>query len=607
MTILIGLLKLGAGTSVFGIALMKVFAKCEIPSWKALVPFYNLWTWIKLTRNPWWFILVLLQWYIMPNVFVFGFTILALFKLVIDTRALFEKVIGKAQKLLVPTIIAVLLHWVLPDLLAGWTSDNAPDQIFMARWVAHAINFGLAAGCFVDLLRYGRNDMVWDKEKYYSKEFNFWKYARTQFRKNKVALFSVYLMGAFIFLGIYSTYIANDQPLYAKYNDKVFYPAYSSYVNPTYTDSVQLDNGEWQRLQFDITAWKQLPLDDVVWPLIPYSPQTMDEYNSNYKSPTDSMYYFDPEGNFVQVPANFHHMLGTDKLGRDVASGLVHGVKISLSIGIVSMGIASLIGIILGSLAGFYGDHGFQARRSSYIFAILGVFLGFFYGFMTRSYIVAEAFEQSVEAGFVQFFLNFVIMFAVIWATSFIGRLFAFGWLGKRITIPVDSIVSRSIEILNSIPRLLLIITIAAVVEQRSLLLLMVIIGFTSWTGIARFTRAEFLKIRELEYVQAARSLGFKDLRVIFKHALPNALAPVFVAIAFGIASAILIESGLSFLGIGVPDDVVTWGSLLFAGREQFEAWWLVMFPGIAIFLTVTIYNLIGEGLRDALDPRLKK
>ena len=134
----------------------------------------------------------------------------------------------------------------------------------------------------------------------------------------------------------------------------------------------------------------------------------------------------------------------------------------------------------------------------------------------------------------------------------------------------------------------------------------MIIIGITSWTGIARFTRAEFLRIRSLEFVQAAESLGFSSLRTIFKHALPNALAPVFVSIAFGIASAILIESGLSFLGIGVPDDIVTWGSLLNTGRQNLEAWWLIIYPGIAIFLTITIYNMIAEASRDALDPRLK-
>ena len=135
---------------------------------------------------------------------------------------------------------------------------------------------------------------------------------------------------------------------------------------------------------------------------------------------------------------------------------------------------------------------------------------------------------------------------------------------------------------------------------------LMIIIGLTAWTGIARLTRAEFLRVSTMEYIQAAKSLGISEFRIIFKHALPNALAPALVAIAFGVASAILIESSLSFLGIGVPPSTVTWGSLLNLGREQFTAWWLLVFPGLAIFITVTVYNLLGEGLRDAFDPKLK-
>ena len=187
----------------------------------------------------------------------------------------------------------------------------------------------------------------------------------------------------------------------------------------------------------------------------------------------------------------------------------------------------------------------------------------------------------------------------------YVSKIFAFGKLKEYVTVPIDTFVSRGIELLNSIPRLILIITITSVVE-RSLWIVMVIIGLTGWTRIARFTRAEFLRIRSLEFVQASEALGFSSVRTIFKHALPNSLAPVFVSIAFGIAGAILIEAGLSFLGIGVPADIVTWGSLLNLGRQNIEAWWLIIFPGIAIFITITIYNMIAEASRDALDPRLK-
>jgi peptide/nickel transport system permease protein len=151
-----------------------------------------------------------------------------------------------------------------------------------------------------------------------------------------------------------------------------------------------------------------------------------------------------------------------------------------------------------------------------------------------------------------------------------------------------------------------LIFTIAAIAKP-SLFLVMAVIGLTSWTGIARFMRGEMLKVRQLDFIQAARALGYADLRIIFVHALPNAFAPVLVSIAFGIASAILVESGLSFLGIGVPPETVTWGSLLASARSATGAWWLAIFPGLAIFLVVTLFNILGEGIRDAIDPKLQQ
>ena len=269
------------------------------------------------------------------------------------------------------------------------------------------------------------------------------------------------------------------------------------------------------------------------------------------------------------------------------------------------MGIASIIGIVLGAYAGYFGDTKLKMPRIKYYLTLFGVFLGLFYGFGYRKYILTDAFAKSSLSGFTQIMISFFIIIAIVFVLRKLSRLLHFGKLQEEIAVPVDTFVSRGIELLNSIPRLLLIITITAIVA-RSIWIIMVIIGITGWTRIARFTRAELLRIRSLEFVQAAESLGYSNSRTIFKHAMPNALAPVFVSIAFGIASAILIESALSFLGIGVPDDVVTWGSLLNLGRQNLEAWWLIIFPGFAIFLTITIYNMIAEASRDALDPRLK-
>jgi peptide/nickel transport system permease protein len=136
----------------------------------------------------------------------------------------------------------------------------------------------------------------------------------------------------------------------------------------------------------------------------------------------------------------------------------------------------------------------------------------------------------------------------------------------------------------------------------------MVVLGLISWTGVARLTRGEFFRIGTLDYVSAIRALGGSNWRIIFRHILPNGIGPVLVVASFGIASAILIESALSFLGMGVPQPSASWGTLLNDGRSDiWGAWWLTVFPGFAIFLTVTAWNLFGEGLRDAIDPRLKQ
>jgi peptide/nickel transport system permease protein len=433
--------------------------------------------------------------------------------------------------------------------------------------------------------------------------FSFKKYAWNQFKKDKIALICLYLLFLLIGIAVLAPVIANERPLYAEYKGYTLYPAFSS---ESRTDSIFKENGSLDEvLQYDITDWRTLDFKKVVWPLIPYSPEGMDRYNRDYVSPSGKQRFKNKDGEITEAPKKFRHLLGTDGIGRDLASGLIHGTRISLMVGLVSMGIASLIGIILGALAGFFGDNKLKMPRIKYHFTLIGLFFGFFYGFGQRKYAISDGFSDGVVSGMVELLISTGIIILSVTIFRLISRLIKINKLQEETYVPIDTFVSRGIELLNSIPRLLLIITITAVVE-RSIWIVMIIIGITGWTGIARFTRAELLRIRSLEFVQAAQSLGFSSARTIFKHALPNALAPVFVSIAFGIASAILIESGLSFLGIGVPDDIVTWGSLLNLGRQNLEAWWLIIYPGMAIFLTITIYNMIAEASRDALDPRLK-
>ncbi|MEY3205753.1 MAG: Inner rane transporter permease protein YejE [Planctomycetota bacterium] len=171
----------------------------------------------------------------------------------------------------------------------------------------------------------------------------------------------------------------------------------------------------------------------------------------------------------------------------------------------------------------------------------------------------------------------------------------------------VDTLTSRVTEIVMCIPTLVLILAIIAILEKPTIWHTMAIIGATGWTGIARLTRGEFLRLKNAEFVMAARAAGAGPLRIMLRHILPNALAPILVPITFGIASAILVESSLSFLGFGPPPPSASWGSVLNDARSNLSMWWLVFFPGVAIFLTVLAYNLIGEGLQEATDPRLRE
>jgi peptide/nickel transport system permease protein len=171
----------------------------------------------------------------------------------------------------------------------------------------------------------------------------------------------------------------------------------------------------------------------------------------------------------------------------------------------------------------------------------------------------------------------------------------------------VDAVLMRFVDITLCFPTFFLILAVIAFLEP-SIWNIMIIIGLTSWMGVARLVRAEFLSLRERDFVQAARALGARDARVIFRHILPNAMSPVLVSATLGVAGAILTESALSFLGIGVQPPTPSWGNMLIAGKQTLgTAWWLSAFPGLAILVTVLGYNLLGEGIRDALDPRLKE
>ena len=200
--------------------------------------------------------------------------------------------------------------------------------------------------------------------------------------------------------------------------------------------------------------------------------------------------------------------------------------------------------------------------------------------------------------------ISLLVGFVAVGIATLIGVLV--GALAGYYGGAMDALLMRLVDLMLCFPTLFLILAVIAVLGP-SIWNIMVVIGVTGWMGVARLVRAEFLSLREREFVVAARALGASDARLIWRHLLPNALTPVMVSATLGVAGAILTESALSFLGLGVQPPTPSWGNILTMGKDNIEiAWWLSVFPGLAILVTVMSYNLLGEGIREAVDPRLR-
>ena len=345
----------------------------------------------------------------------------------------------------------------------------------------------------------------------------FWAETWRRFRRRKLAILALTYVALMALIAILSPAIAGTKPVLCKYKGNIYFPALG-YFNPRWENEI-FYRDKFRRI-YPQNLKEKDPESWAIWPLV---------YQDPYRRVRDGEWKDqpgNPSGGDGR-PSKFNPF-GTNQAGVDVFAQIVHGTKIALLVGFVSTGIAAIIGIIVGAMAGYLQ-----------------------------------------------------------------------GW--------VDIVLSRIIEVVMCIPSLVLILTLIAIIEKPTIWHVMAVLGVTGWTSIARLTRGEFMKLSKMEFVTAAQALGTRRPRIMFRHILPNSLAPILVPITFGIAAAILIESGLSFLGFGAPPPNPSWGTLLNAGRSNLQMWWLIFFPGFAIFLTVLAYNLIGEGLQESTDPRLRE
>lgn len=386
---------------------------------------------------------------------------------------------------------------------------------------------------------------------------SYWSVVWSQFKKNKTAIWGLWAIGIMFVLAVYSPLIAFDVPFTYSIDGQRDFPFLKELFNVNrFENSVDIFFNilmvasplyiiAFFLLKKVVSAPKIvvicMALSVVAFIFISLMPTSLKytEYKLLLRTAkeegkatsviTPPVFYsyreLDQGKQHPQAPSK-EHLIGTDAEGRDVFARMLYGTRISMTIGLVAVSIYMFIGIVLGSLAGYFGG-------------------------------------------------------------------------------AIDLWISRIVEVVICFPTFFLILTIAAFIEKRTIFHVMILIGVVSWTGVARLVRGEFLRQRGLDYVQAAIALGISRTKIIFGHILPNAMGPILVSATFGIASAILTESGLSFLGLGDPT-APSWGGILNIGRQQGKLW-LILAPGLAIFVVVSLFNLVGEAVRDAMDPRLRQ
>ncbi len=363
-----------------------------------------------------------------------------------------------------------------------------------------------------------------------------------RFKKNKLAFFGItvlcifYLLAALTFVNSWTGYKWLPDPIDARVGEKLYK------VQKVHTPEKTASLEEYSLEEFPQLNKAFLSLEKSI--LIEDKREIVELENYLIKKGIKDIYplnlykrayYVKYKGGFYKIsiinmenqPPSVEHPLGTDDYGRDVLSRVLYASRISLSVGFVAIAIAMSIGVVLGSISGYYG-------------------------------------------GF------------------------------------IDQLIMRIVDIWLSIPGLILLIAMVAVFGP-GLYKAMILIGILSWAGIARIVRGQFLSLREQLFTEAAKATGAMDRKIIFKHLLPNAMAPIIVYATLFLADAILLEAGLSFLGLGAQPPIPSWGNMLTDGQKYLiMAPWIAVFPGIAIFFTVLSFNFVGDGLRDALDPRLK-
>lgn len=384
--------------------------------------------------------------------------------------------------------------------------------------------------------------------------------------KDKINLsFGIIVLCGFLLIGILNPFIANEQPLFCSCNGTWHFPVMS-----------QIFGSSEKQESIDISHCSK-----VLYPLVRYSAGTIDRSLNKAIGPSLA-------GN-INNPTSRHY-LGTDNLGRDVAAGMISGTKTALTVSFITVLISLIFGSFTGMMAGFYGDKGVRICWIVFIISIIPTFLLCY--FMGLELLV---FSNQ----FLAFFLILIVIISCfLWTNIYLSSKLP---SAKGFYLPVDMILLKLIELRKSIPAIFLILAGLNLFRYGSVWNIITIAVVLGWIEFARFARAETMNISGAYFVTGARVLGFSDFRIMFRYILPNILPVLIVVSCFSAAGVILLESTLSFLGIGLAAEDVSWGKMLAQGRDM-KSWWLVIFPGTAIFLLILSLNLVADEWRKSMN-----
>ncbi|MEZ4908386.1 MAG: ABC transporter permease [Saprospiraceae bacterium] len=368
--------------------------------------------------------------------------------------------------------------------------------------------------------------------------------------KHKRNIAKYIFLGTFVFIGIFADFIANDKAIIARQNGHIIFPIFS---------------------KNNINSENQHP---IISPIIKYSFNTIDLKNAGYVSPFGKQ-ELDKEQQ--------RHFLGTDLYGRDVLAGLIHGTQVALIVGFGSMFLAFIIGMLMSLFPSYYSDKGLKIRWTEFVILIISL-LFIIYISVYNKYLNTKISDVAL------FFNIFAIILFLIKKLK---------WEGRYISLPMDTLSTTTINIIQALPSGFLVIVLISLFRISSMMNIILVIGLLVWPTIARYIRAEVLKVKEERFIESSKILGLSDWHIVSRHILPYTLSPVLVALSYGFAGTILMESTLSFLSIGTPAEHVSWGTLLSDARQNMSAWWLAVFPGLAIFLSILLFNSLASEIKE--------